>query len=209
MQFQKGKSFQLILAFAFIIVLVGTASAQPKDRIIEWPTYPQGRISSAAEEIKLSPVIEALEIVDITVVGRSITVGQPFAADDDWLRSLTFRMKNISGQPITGARIFFSLPETKPETNSLGFSLEYGKGLSTGIPSDEQRVIMPNEEFELKFNEAQYERHRKFVSEWSKLPSFSKVWIGVAGVKFKDGSSWGSGCLRSANPGNACTPRTP
>jgi hypothetical protein len=209
MRFEKGKSFQLILAAVLIIVVVRTTSAQPKDRVIEWPTYPLGRIGSAAEGIKLSPVTEALEIVDITVVGRSITVGQPFAADDDWLRSLTFRMRNISGQPIAGARIGFDLPETKTEDHSLGFSLEYGRRLSTGILSDEQKVIMPNEEFELKFNDAQYERHRKFVSERSKLPSFSKVRIGVTAVKFDDGSSWGSGCLRSTNPSNSCTPRAP
>ena len=118
-------------------------------------------------------------------------------------------MKNISGQPLAGARIFFGLPETKTESNSLGFSFEYGKGLSTGIPSDEQKVITPNEEFELKFNKAQYERHLKFVSEWSKLPGFSKVRIDVTTVKFEDGSTWAAGCLGSANPGNACTPRTP
>ncbi|HAF13560.1 MAG TPA: hypothetical protein DCK99_07640 [Blastocatellia bacterium] len=209
MQFEKGKSFQLIVAAVLIIVVVRTTSAQPKDRVIEWSTYPLGRIGSAAEGIKPSPVTEALEIVDMTVAGRSITVGQPFAADKDWLRSLTFRMRNVSGQPITGARIGFDLPETKTEDHSLGFSLEYGKGLSTGIPSDEQKVIMPNEEFELKFNEAQYERHRKFVAERSTIPSFSKVWIGVTTVKFEDGSSWASGCLRSANPSNSCTPRAP
>lgn len=209
MHSRTGKSFQLIFAVVLTVVVYGTLSAQPKDRVVEWPTYPMGRIGSAGEGVKLSPVTEALEIVDITVAGRSITVGQPFAADDDWLRSLTFRMRNISGQPIAGARIFFGLPETRTESNSLGFSFEYGKGLSTRIPSREQKVILPSEEFELKFNEAQYERHRKFVSEWSNLPGFSKVRIDVTTVKFEDGSSWGSGCLRSANPGNTCIPRSP
>jgi hypothetical protein len=81
------------------------------------------------------------------------------------------------------------------------FSFEYGMGLSTRIPSDEQRVIMPNEEFELKFNDAQYDR--------SKLLSFSRVSIDRTVVKFDDGSSWSSGCLRSAIQSNSCTPHKP
>jgi hypothetical protein len=138
------------LATCIISALIGfmPALVQTKDRLVEWPPYPFGRINSAADGIKLSPATEALEIVDVQVAGHSITIAQAFPADDDWLRSLTFRMKNISAQSIVGARIQFGLPETKVEDNSLGFTLEYGKGLSTGILSDEQKVIMPNEEFE-------------------------------------------------------------
>jgi hypothetical protein len=118
-------------------------------------------------------------------------------------------MKNISGRPIIGAHIGFGLPETNYKGGRLGFSLEYGKGLGTGTPSDEQKVIMPDEEFELKFNEPQYQRHRGFVAERSSLTSFSKVWVGITTVKFEDGSIWSSGCLRASHPSNSCTPRAP
>jgi hypothetical protein len=201
MGFTKGNLFQLVLAAVLMIVGVGTTLAQQKDRVIEWPTDPLGRIGSA-EEIKQSPVIDALEIVDITVAGRSITVSKPFPANDDWLiRGLIFRMRNVSGKPIAGARIYFLLPETKTVDQGIIFSFEYGRGLSTRTHSDQQKVIMPNEEFELKFNDAQYDR--------SKVLSFSRVLIDRTVVKLDDGSSWSSGCLRSANPSNSCTPRSP
>jgi len=192
-----------------MVVFCRIVSAQPKERLVEWPTDPIGRVTVATRGIKVSTVAEALEIVDITVAGRSITVGHPFPAADDWLRSLKFRMRNISGQPIRGARISFDLPETSIENRSLGFSLEYVNGLSTGIPADEQKGIMPDEEFEFQFDDAQYERHRKFVSERTTLASFSKVRITWTAVRFEDGSSWVSGCLRSVKPKNACTPRSP
>lgn len=207
----KLKRYALYFATCVISVLMGpmTVVGQAKVRIVEWPIYPLGRINSSAEGNKRSPVTEALEIVDIKVESHSITIGQPFAAAEDWLKTLTFRVKNISGQPIIGVRMGFSLPETRIEKKGLGFSLEYGKGLSTGIPSDEQKVIGANEEFVLRFNDAQYQRHRAFVSERSVLPSFSRVWIGVTSVKFEDGSFWASGCLRGSNPSNSCIPRSP
>ncbi len=113
-------------------------------------------------EGRLADVKEAVEIIDVKVGDVSITLGRPFLAGDDWLRGLCFRMKNVSGRPIIGARLSFGLPETKVRNSSLGFSLEYGRGESTGIASDEQKVVMPNDEFELKFNDRQYQGLRQF-----------------------------------------------
>ena len=106
-----------------------TASAQSNERLLMWPPLSVGRITSAGTGIKPSPVEEAVKITDIRVAGHSITTGEAFDADDDWLRTLTFRLKNVSGQPIMGARIGFGLPETKKGEGMIGFSLEYGQGL--------------------------------------------------------------------------------
>lgn len=174
---------------------------EAQERIVEWSAHPLIKTDQSA-----SGVAEAVQIVDVRVGELSITIGRPFIAGDDWLRGLCFRLKNVSGRPIIGSRLSFSLPETRINNNGLGFSLEYGRGESTGIPSDEQRVIMPNEQFELKFNDQQYERHRKFVTSRSNLPSFSKVIIGNIVVKFDDESIWTGGCLRAADPSNSCHP---
>ena len=176
---------------------------QAKDRIIEYPIFPVGFIEQA-ERINPSGLKNVLEIVDVKVAGRSITIGKPFSAEEDWLKSLVFRMKNTSERSITGARIHFGLPETKTDDKQLAFSFEYGKGLSTGIASDEQKIIKPNEEFELKFNEAQYQRHKKFISERSNLLSFSKILIGITTAKFEDNLTWATRCLHSNNPSNSC-----
>ena len=67
------------------------------------------------------------------------------------------------------------------------------------------RVVMPDEEFELKFNNRQYQRHTQFLKSRSKLMSFSKVTIGTLVVKFDDESIWVGGCLRASDPGNSCS----
>lgn len=203
----KEKKFIQIVGMCSII-LFGTytfALAQANDKVIELPPFPVGKITRAAEDVNLSPVMNAVEIVEIRVAETAVTLGQRFAADDIWLKTLTVKMRNVSGQPIIGVRMGFGLPETKNENGLLAFSLEYGKGVSTGIKSDAQKVIIPDEEFELKFNDAQYQRHQKFISERSNITNFSKIWIGITTVKFEDGSVWSSGCLQSKNPNNSCS----
>jgi len=188
-----------------ILLASATTQAQARDRVVEWSAHPLVQINASAVAGTLSDVKEAVEIVDVRVGDLSITLGRPFLAGDDWLRGLCFRMKNISGRPIIGARLSFGLPETKGGSNSLGFSMEYGRGESTGIPSDEQKIVMPNEEFELKFNEKQYQRYRQFVTRQSSLSSFSNVSIKYLVVKFEDGSVWLGGCLRATDKANSCT----
>jgi hypothetical protein len=177
---------------------------QAQERLVEWSAHPLVKLDQSASTIRLANVKEAVEIVEIKVGEASITPGRSFLAGEDWLRGLCFRMKNVSGRPIIGARLSFSLPETFVDHNGMGFSLEYGRGESIGIPSDEQKVVMPNEEFELKFNDQQYLRHRQFVTSRSKLKSFNKITIGTLFVKFDDESVWVGGCLRASDPTNSC-----
>jgi hypothetical protein len=190
--------------------LVGSAvlvaSAQSSERLLMWPPLSVGRITSAGTGIKLSPVEEAVRITDIRVAGHSITAGEAFDADDDWLRTLTFRLKNVSGQPIMGARIGFGLPETKKDDGMVGFSLEYGQGSGAAWTRPEvQAVVKPDEEFELKFTDAQYQNYLHFFAKHGAPLRLSKVWIGITTIKFEDGTIWGSGCLRGSGARNSCT----
>jgi hypothetical protein len=189
----------LYLAF---IAFVGPTQAQ--DRLVEWSPHPLIKVDQSASDTRLANVNEAVEIVDIKVADTSIKVGRSFLAGDDWLQGLSLKMKNVSGRPIIGARLSFSLPETRVDNNGLGFSLEYGRGLTTGILSDVQKVVMPDEEFELKFSDRQYQRQREFFTSRSTLKSFSKITISTLIVKFDDESIWAGGCLRASDPANSC-----
>ena len=59
-----------------------------------------------AEAGRQSPV----EIVAVKVKGETILPGRPFAADDDWLLGLTFRLKNVSDRPISYVEISLLFP---------------------------------------------------------------------------------------------------
>ncbi len=59
-----------------------------------------------AEAGRQSPV----EVVAVQVKGEPVMPGRSFAADDDWLLGLTFRLKNVSDRPISYVEISLRFP---------------------------------------------------------------------------------------------------
>lgn len=81
----------------------------------------------------------------------------------------------------------------------MGFSLEYGKELSTGINYGEQKLIMPGEEIDLARNERHYNRDREGIAEKSGVKDFGKALVGMTTVVFEDGVVWFGARLRIGN----------
>jgi hypothetical protein len=196
-----------LLVPAIVVALVGALSvhSQDKKRVITWPPYSVGKVERTGPGSQLSPVVDAVEIVSMEAAGHPIKVGQPFSADDDWLGSLTVRLKNISGQPISGAQISFSLPETQaPDQGTLMTTLRYGPSSSSRQPNEPHKLVAPNEEFELKLTDAEYEQARNRILQRGLSTGVIKLWISLTMVTFEDGTHWSSGCLKSSDPSNAC-----
>lgn len=131
---------------------------------------------------------DILEVVDIKVAGQSVTPGRPFMADEEWLRNLSVRIKNTSSKPIASIRLQLSLPEAKYRAGGLGISLNYGGRTKAEKETGDAKPLVPGGETELKFTAAEYESHRKFVSERSSVSSFSRLIFGHASVSFEDGT---------------------
>lgn len=183
-------------AFGVIILLPLLAYSQMQDRIIDWhPRTLQGTFVKGEDEKSVPSKIEALKVIEIKMYDKAISLGQSFSADYDWLKNLTVRVRNTSEKPISSVRMHFDLPEAKYGEGSMGFSLEYGKALSTGISYGVQKIIMPNEELVLSRNEAHYNRDRDGIAQRTGETDFSKVLIGMTIVKFEDGTLWSSGKL--------------
>jgi hypothetical protein len=189
--------------FSIIIFLPLLAYSQVQNRIIDWhPRTLQGIFVKGTDGKPIPSNIEALEIIEIKVDAKPILLGHPFSASDDWLKNLIVRVRNISGKPISSIRMYFNLPEAKYREGTMGFSLEYGKALSTGINYGVQKTIMSNEELDLFRNEAHYNRDREGIAQRAGITDFSKVLIGMTMVQFEDGTVWSSGKLPFANQSN-------
>ena len=177
--------------------------SQAKDRIIDWhPQTLQGTFVKGADGKQVFSNIEALRIIEIKSDDKAVTLGHPFSVSGDWLKNLTVKVRNVSGKPIASIRIHFNLPEAKYKEGTMGFSLEYGKALSTGINYGVQRNIMPDEELVLFRSEAHYNRDRDGIAQKAGITDFSKVLIGMTIVQFEDGTLWSSGKLPLANQSN-------
>ena len=186
------KSFKKTLIFLpFSILITVSAYCQSAERLVAWPPFPQGNNSVKGEDGRAIPSdIKALEIIEVKVMRQPITIGQTFTAEGDWLKSLTLRVKNISGKPIRSIRVLFTLPEAKYNGGSMGFSLEYGKELSSGFGYGGPKTIMPEEEVELARNEQRYSLEQKGIAKRTGRADFRKVLISNMVVLFEDGMVW-------------------
>jgi hypothetical protein len=185
--------------FSSLLLTAIYVPAQENKRLLDWlePSAPDN-IQLVSEGLAKSFVpseIRALEVVEVKVAGKPISIGHDFFADDNWIGSLSFRLRNISQKPILSIRLTLNLPETKKEESSLGFSLEYGKELSPGKRAEASHSILPGQEVELKFTEARYQGYVDYITKTSLLTSFKKVIIGNVLVYFDDETFWLGGKL--------------
>src|SRR5687767_9518115 len=80
---------------------------------------------AAVEAGRQSPV----EVVSVSVGGRAVEPGRPFAAGDDWLLGLTFTVKNVSDRPVSFVDISLRLPTAagnKHSSTSFVGPVRYG-----------------------------------------------------------------------------------
>jgi hypothetical protein len=184
----------------WMLLFAPLAAGQTQKRIISWQPHTFGRITAVGEGVRLSSVAAALEIVDFTVEGESVSLGEPFAAGDEWLKSLRVRVRNISGQPITRAQMNFVLPESRADGGRLlGVILQYGS-----VPAERPKPIPPGEEFELSMREWTYSDLKQKLAERQDSKILNRLFITVTSAHFADGTSWASGCVGATKPKNAC-----
>ena len=185
----------------FVLLAAPLAAAQTPTRVMSWQPHTFGRLTKAGDGMTLSPVAEAVEIVGFKVGGSPVTLGEPFAAGDEWPKGLGVRLRNVSGQSISRAQMTFVLPESRRGEEALiGFTLRSG-----GAPSGNPKPIQPGEEFELSLAEGDYVNLRARIAERKDAAIINRVFITVTSVRFADGTIWGSGCLRATDPKNSCT----
>jgi hypothetical protein len=174
-----------------MILLSGVAFGQGQERTIDWhPGTAVGPMVKGTDGSVQPADFVALEIVSITAAGKSISLGELFVADADWMKDFKIRVKNTSAKRIVGARLDFSLPEAKYGEGGLASNLGYGRGEDMGKGAQELRVIALGEEFDLIRTEAAYEHDKKWITEKSGITNLSRVWLGLAWLKFDDGTVW-------------------
>ena len=195
----------LVKALALVFCGVTLVSAQTQNKVVEWSKSPIGsnKVETAAADLKLSRQIDGVEIEDIGVASKSVIIGEPFAADDDWLKSFTVRVKNISAQRLVAVQITLVLPAMSYESPDIVFC--YGCAKSEG-----DKGVMPGEEVELKMlGGGFYDWVKSRITEKGSISRITKAEIHHMYVTLPDGTKWFSGCIRTANPKNACPTLAP
>jgi hypothetical protein len=194
-------SWLMLRLITFVLLSTASVFSQSKNRVVQWPEIIINPVNTTGSGY--SPELakfEALEITEIAVRGNSITVGEFFAADDEWLKNLTVRVKNISSLNISSIQMNLFLPEIMPGGPLV--TLCYGCG-SVG----NGQSIMPGAEVEMKL--VFYSWLADQIKAKSSLSLITRAEIQNIIVKLPDGRKWITACLRTANPKNACPTPAP
>lgn len=193
----KASASATISVFVVTFLTATPAFSQDKKRSIHWQEAPIAAGAIRSSTYKVIPQIDVLEIVDFAIGGKSITIGESFTADEEWLQNLTVRIKNVSQGSISTVQLNFFLPQLMPGGPMV--TLCYGCG-DVGFG----KIISPGEEVELKI--AHYRWLTESITAKGSLAEIDKAEIQNMIVTPVEGKPWFSSCVKTTKPKNACVP---
>jgi hypothetical protein len=149
---------------------------------------------------------EPVKIGKLKAKGAIIALGEKFHAEDDWLKGLTFSVKNTSEKTITYLEIELSFPRDKsaqaePDAHDR---IMYGQYPAlpgeTATPHPDQPPIRPGETVDVVLKD--YDGIRDFLNQTHYPVSIKRLEVSVGDVVFADGMKWSGGGLFRRDPDN-------
>ncbi len=148
---------------------------------------------------KLNWPREPVKIGKLKSKGVAVIFGEKFRADDDWMKELTFSVKNASEKTITYLEIELNFPRDKgaqaePDAHDR---IMYGQYPTlpgeTAIPRPDQPPLRPGETVDVVLRD--YDGIRNFLNLTHYPISINRLEVGVGDVVFDDGTKWSGGGL--------------
>ena len=155
----------------------------------------------ATRDPQIKNRIDEIEIERIVVEGQQVQMGAPFPASDDWLGNIGFHIRNISDKQLAKIQITLVLPEISPGSPQIPFC--YGCD-----PIEKQKGIKPGEEVQLTIPIGLYPWVKSTIAEKG-VSRISKAEFLAVYLTLADGTVSASGCVKTADPKNACPSPSP
>ena len=178
-------------ARSFLFRVSGVAAMCLFTALITFAQQTDARILKKALVPPFEPV--PLEISNLKVNGDPINFDQSFQADDEWLKGLTFDVKNVSGKVITHFRIGLRL--RNPNNNQQVITPMIFHGRDTGLPNVEATVrVADGEIIHATFDEKRY-NGLKQAQEQVGLNRITDADLSIEMVIFEGDTAWRLGNL--------------
>ena len=130
--------YRLLVPLSLLLIAPGQSDGQTRDRVV----------GQRLESFVGLPEPKSLVITGIRLAGKAVRINRPFPAADGWLRELVIRVKNISGRPISSARVLVS-----PERGRFEFTLPPVTAAGGGQGAVASGALLPGDEADLKLSE--------------------------------------------------------
>jgi hypothetical protein len=149
-----------------------------------------------------------VEVVSIKLRGEEVKAGKKIKAGEDWLRGVSFTLKNVSDKPIAYVAITlqFSEPEDAPHPEHVVvYFLSYGLDITSVGPSLSRKVpksIEPGEMVDIVLSNEKYPIFLNVLAQGRMTPNVATVKYGIYSVAFENEPDivWRGGNLMRRDP---------
>jgi hypothetical protein len=173
----------LILITALLLSIHAQAQ-QVKDRVLMPQSLPPGS--------RVPLAVSNLQVDD-----KDIAFGQKFAAGDEWVRGLTFDVKNVTNKVIT--HIYLVLRVTSPN-GKIGLGPLFYFGVDPAHPEMKATVLLkPDEVVHVTYTDKMY-KNFKGLLDFISLPSVTNAELVIESVLCADGEMYRNGSILRRDP---------
>ena len=168
---------------------------------------PASAFAQQVRERELRPAFDftkiqmPVEIVSVKLNGRAVEPGEKVMGGDDWLRGLSFTLKNISDKPLAYVEVGLRFPH--PE-GFFDYILYYGVDSSRGEHRREQSppAIQPGGAVDLALTNEKYPGFLRLLDRVGAARSFDTAPYYVSRVCFEGEPDimWAGGMLMRRDP---------
>ena len=99
----RPRQKRMMLAGLGLLMFAASSTGQTQQKVLQWADHPAGsHHERTTAPNQIFKQLDIIEIQSINLGGKSIAIGESFSADEDWLRDLTFRVKNVADKDLMG-----------------------------------------------------------------------------------------------------------
>lgn len=131
---------------------------------------------------------------------RELARNEEFDADDEWLRNVSFKVKNRSNKNVTFVGIDMYFPDTENTGAIMLRPLRFGQWPARPDPAMAPLSLKPGETIEISLGH-QYASLKRFLESRQSISTIKNLMVRVFVVIFDDGTKWGGGDYYKPDPG--------
>jgi hypothetical protein len=149
---------------------------------------------------------EPLKILEVRVAEQAINLDDSFAGDDDWLKGIRFKVKNLSTSPIVYLEIKLYIPESVTGDYPFLIPITFGQMPSASddlnaLTTVANKLLRDND-VEVAFSEEHYKSIKQVLARAGVTKAISDVELRIGMVVFDDGTAWNEGHPMRRDPNN-------
>lgn len=191
---EKGSRAMLVGGCSLFILFLGALFLPPLR--VQGLQQKRGKLITRELPRPSDPV----EITDLKLGLNEAPVNKPMELDDEWLKDLSFKLKNTSTKNIVYAVVELSFPDSKATGNMLVYDFRFGRHPGGEVnPTRGPLLLEPGKAIQVSLGE-RYAGIKKYLESRQAIATYNTLMIRPYVVFFEDGTQWSLGSYYRPDP---------